>query len=83
MLIKIKIFYNQKSYLLFNYRDIESIYCLAKWAAKKYKIQGGALTMRFGESNFTGATVSHLHAHLIYPAVGKRNHSKTVVFPIG
>ena len=64
-------------------RDIESILHLAKWATKKYQIRGGALTMRFGESDFTGATVSHLHAHLIYPAKGKRGHSKTVLFPIG
>lgn len=26
---------------------------------------GGALTMRFGDTRFTGASVAHLHAHLI------------------
>ncbi len=66
-----------------NIRDIESILRLSKWVVKKYKIRGGALAVRFGESNFTGATVSHLHAHLIYPAKGKRGHSKTVLFPVG
>ncbi len=64
-------------------QDIESVLRLSKWGVKKYKIPGGALTMRFGESDFTGATVSHLHAHLIYPARGKGHHSKTVMFPIG
>lgn len=64
-------------------QDIESILALSKWAVRKYQIRGGALTLRFGESNFTGATVSHLHAHLICPAQGKGNHSKTVPFPIG
>lgn len=64
-------------------RDIESILRLSNWAIKKYKIRGGALTMRFGEPDFTGATVSHLHAHLIYPEKGKGAHAKTVMFPIG
>ena len=64
-------------------RDIESILSLSKWAVQKYRIRGGALTMRFGESDFTGATVSHLHAHLIYPANGKGKNYKTVIFPIG
>ncbi len=64
-------------------RDIESILRLSKWAVKKYQIRGGALTMRFGESDFTGATVSHIHAHLIYPAQGKGSHSKTVIFHVG
>ena len=63
--------------------DMENILRLSKWATRKYKIRGGALTMRFGESDFTGATVSHLHAHLIYPAKGKNNRGKTVMFPIG
>ncbi len=26
---------------------------------------GGALTMRFGDTRFTGASVAHLHAHLV------------------
>ena len=26
---------------------------------------GGALTMRFGDTHYTGASVAHLHAHLI------------------
>lgn len=66
-----------------NTKDIDSILRLGKWAVKKYEIRGGALTMRFGESDFTGATVSHIHAHLIYPAKGRGAHAKTVVFPIG
>lgn len=32
---------------------------------KKMKLTGATLVMRFGESKFTGATVTHLHAQLI------------------
>ena len=29
------------------------------------KISGGTLVMRFGDTKFTGASVSHLHAHIV------------------
>ena len=29
------------------------------------KITGGTLIMRFGDTKFTGASVSHLHAHIV------------------
>jgi diadenosine tetraphosphate (Ap4A) HIT family hydrolase len=58
--------------------DTKEILFLAQWVVKKYKIKGGAVAMRFGETDYTGATVCHLHAHLIVPK--KR---KTVNFPIG
>ena len=38
---------------------------LVTWAIKKFKIPGGTLLMRFGETRYTGASVSHLHAQLI------------------
>lgn len=38
-----------------------------KWAEKKYSIKAGGLTMRFGDISNTGATVYHLHGHLIVP----------------
>jgi ATP adenylyltransferase len=31
----------------------------------EYKIEGGSFLMRFGDSRFTGASVTHLHAHII------------------
>jgi len=37
---------------------------------KKEKISGGTFFMRFGDTNLTGATISHLHAHLI---IGEKN----------
>lgn len=58
--------------------DMKDILFLAQWTAKKYNIKGGAIAMRFGKTDYTGATVCHLHAHFIVPK--KR---KTVNFPIG
>ena len=51
---------------------------------KKYKIKGGGLTLRFGEQNYTGATVLHLHFHLIVPKLKPKSKlAKIVNFPIG
>jgi len=35
------------------------------WAEKHMKIKGGALLMRFGDMRYNGATIAHLHAHLV------------------
>ena len=63
--------------------DTRGLLHLAQWAVKRCRIKGGALTMRFGDTNYTGATVAHLHAHLIFPQVDKKGIAKTVNFPIG
>lgn len=64
--------------------DWKEIHELTCWAIKKYKIRGGALTIRFGDTRYTGATVCHLHFHLISPKLDKKNRrSKAVNFPIG
>ncbi|MCK5476044.1 MAG: HIT domain-containing protein [Candidatus Pacebacteria bacterium] len=63
--------------------DFEIVYCLANWTIKKYKIKGGALTLRFGKTQYTGATVCHLHFHLIVPELGKNKMAKVINFPIG
>lgn len=65
-------------------RDFEAIFYLVRFAIKKYKIKGGALAVRFGDTNYTGASVAHLHFHLISPEIDKKTkRSKTVNFPIG
>ncbi len=65
-------------------KDFETISYLARWAIKKYKIKGGALAIRFGDTDYTGASVAHLHFHLISPKINKKTkRSKTVNFPIG
>ncbi|MCX6712839.1 MAG: HIT domain-containing protein [Candidatus Vogelbacteria bacterium] len=63
--------------------DFLAVKYLANWAIKKFGIKGGALTIRFGDTNYTGATVCHLHFHLISPKLDKNGLSKTVTFPIG
>lgn len=63
--------------------DFRSVKKLTNWALKKFQIKGGALTVRFGDTDHTGATVCHLHFHLISPKLDKKNKAKTVYFPIG
>lgn len=36
-----------------------------QWLVKKYKMPGASMFLRFGDSNRTGASVSHLHAQMI------------------
>ncbi|MBI2592575.1 MAG: HIT domain-containing protein [Candidatus Colwellbacteria bacterium] len=62
--------------------DWRQISELVRWAIRKYKIKGGGLILRFGDSNYTGATVTHLHLHLIVPQL-KRGKALRVEFPIG
>lgn len=63
-------------------RDWSAIAYLANWAVKEFGIRGGAVTLRFGEPRYTGASVSHLHAHLIVPKIEK-GRAFSVSFPIG
>ncbi len=65
-------------------KDFESVTYLINWAIKKWKIKGGGITMRFGETNYTGASVNHIHFHIISPKIDKKTKkTKTVNFPIG
>lgn len=62
--------------------DFKEVMSLANWANKKFKIAGGGLTLRFGDTNYTGSSVAHLHFHLITPKM-KNRKSIPVNFPIG
>ncbi len=55
---------------------------LIKWLTKKHKIVGGGFFMRFGDYKHTGASVTHLHAHLI---VGKKKDKRKDILnvPLG
>ena len=64
-------------------KDWESLRVLTNWAVKKYKLNGGAFALRFGDPNYTGATVYHMHAHIINPKLDKNKKSRTVNFPVG
>lgn len=63
-------------------QDWSAITHLLTWAVQKFSIKGGGIAMRFGDTHWTGATVSHLHMHLIVPKRA-RGKTKTVFFPIG
>ena len=62
--------------------DWQKIVSLVNWAVKKFKLKGGGMAMRFGDTAYTGATVCHLHVHLIVPEL-KNGRARTVMFPIG
>lgn len=65
-------------------KDFESVAYLTNLAIKKWKIKGGGLAMRFGNTNYTGASVSHIHFHIISPKIDKNTkRAKVVEFPIG
>lgn len=65
-------------------KDLESVAFLTNWAIKKWDIKGGAITMRFGDTNYTGASVNHIHFHIISPKIDKKTkHARIVNFPIG
>jgi diadenosine tetraphosphate (Ap4A) HIT family hydrolase len=46
------------------------------------KIPGGTFIMRFGDTRYTGASVSHLHANLISPD-GENKDRKPIIARIG
>ena len=52
------------------------------WAENEYNIIAGGIAMRFGDTSHNGATVRHLHAHLIVPSIDKPADEK-VRFKIG
>ncbi|MDO8510166.1 MAG: HIT domain-containing protein [bacterium] len=57
---------------------------LFAWAAREYNIPGGAVAIRFGESEHGnyGSSVLHLHAHLIQPDLENPQGEK-IKFKIG
>ncbi|MEK7151001.1 MAG: HIT domain-containing protein [Patescibacteria group bacterium] len=64
--------------------DFASITRLVDWATTQFRVRGGAFLMRFGSTKYTGATVCHLHAHLVAPKYSfKTKRAKVVQFPVG
>ncbi len=65
-------------------QDFQAVIFLVNFIIEEYKIEGGGLTLRFGEQKYTGATVKHLHFHLIVPNLNPKTElAKTINFPIG
>lgn len=48
-----------------NLKAQEELFQFITWAENYFVIGGGSLLIRFGDTNYTGGSVSHLHAHLI------------------
>ncbi len=63
--------------------DMTSVLALAQWACKEFNITGGGLAIRFGETLYSGATVCHLHFHLIQPEKKDDTSVNVIYFPIG
>ncbi len=42
---------------------------LSQWAESEYKMPGGGLAMRFGDTDYSAGTVAHLHAQLLVPDI--------------
>ena len=74
---------HKENFLELEDSDFKAVKSLVNWAIKEFNIKGGAITMRFGDTDHTGATVCHLHFHLISPKLDTENKAKTVYFPIG
>ncbi|HEX7018198.1 MAG TPA: hypothetical protein VF209_04810 [Patescibacteria group bacterium] len=49
---------------------------------EEYKIPGGGLAMRFGDTDYSAGTVAHIHAQFIWPNIDKPDF-KPVRFKIG
>lgn len=59
-------------------------HALLDWAIRKHKLEAGSIGIRFGAMHLTGATVEHLHVHLIVadPDTAKPGYER-VRFPMG
>jgi diadenosine tetraphosphate (Ap4A) HIT family hydrolase len=49
------------------------------WTTKEFKITGGSFLMRFGDMNYNGASVQHLHSHIIVGVKKGKNTSSLKV----
>lgn len=47
---------------------------------KKRKVAGGALFMRFGDTDYTGGSVEHLHAQLVSGAKRGKNREPLTIY---
>lgn len=57
----------------------EHVRRLVIWAEEAYELAGGALVLRFGDTNYTGGSVSHLHIQLIAGAPKQEGGERLMV----
>lgn len=60
----------------------QELFALCKAEARKRGIRGGTLLMRFGETDYTGGSVEHLHAQLVSGAK-RSKHTEPILTSIG
>lgn len=53
-----------------------------KWLTKKYKLPAGSFALRFGDTDYTGATLAHLHGQFLI-GVKANSKNKAINFPVG
>jgi diadenosine tetraphosphate (Ap4A) HIT family hydrolase len=53
-----------------------------RYFTEQHKIPGGTFFMRFGDTRYTGASVSHLHANFVSPD-GEDKERKPIIARIG
>ncbi len=64
--------------------DLASVRELVGWAIREFSLAGGGFALRFGDTTRTGATIRHLHFHLIEPELdATTGRAIPVTFPIG
>ena len=63
--------------------DLAAVAHLSDLIARDNDLDGGGLMLRFGDGRLSGASVAHLHFHLIFPKRGEDGLAETVWFPIG
>lgn len=59
-------------------KDWQELGRLADWARREFDLPAAVITMRTGETRYTGATVTHLHAHLFIPAENEKGEVQTM-----
>ena len=52
---------------------------LAQWLKQEIDCPGGALSLRFGDSNYSGATIDHLHWQFIVPDIHAPDYDRVHV----
>ncbi|MBX4198139.1 HIT domain-containing protein [Candidatus Parcubacteria bacterium] len=52
---------------------------LVVWATKEFDIPGGTFFMRFGDTRYTGATVTHLHSQLVCSNPFEKDYEPVIV----
>jgi ATP adenylyltransferase len=54
-----------------------------KWVRKKLKLVGGTFALRFGDIHYNGATITHLHAHIISGVRQQKEKTESLRMKVG